>query len=115
MAIDEPTSRTGQDDHSALPLLAAPRLVPEAGYRATLRSVLLGPVVTPRLMRSPHILVFDSGVGGLTVFREIARARPDARFTYAADDALFPYGKIPQPDLIARVVGLMEGWIETWR
>ena len=32
--------------------------------------------------------VFDSGVGGLTVFREIARARPDARFVYAADDAL---------------------------
>ena len=47
-------------------------------------------------MRSPAILVFDSGVGGLTVFREIARARPDARFVYAADDALFPYGKMPE-------------------
>ena len=76
--------------------MAAPRLVPAAGYRATLRSVLVGPSVTPRIMRSPGILVFDSGVGGLTVFREIARARPDARFVYAADDALFPYGKVPR-------------------
>ncbi len=28
---------------------------------------------------SPTILVFDSGLGGLTVFREIAAARPDAQ------------------------------------
>jgi len=66
-------------------------------------------------MRSPKILVFDSGVGGLTVFREIARARPDARFVYAADDALFPYGRIPERELIARVCGLMEGWVEHHR
>ncbi len=29
----------------------------------------------------PTILLFDSGLGGLTVFREIKAARPDARFT----------------------------------
>jgi len=58
-------------------------------------------------MRSPSILVFDSGVGGLTVFREIARARPDAGLTYVADDALFPYGKVPEATLIARVTTLM--------
>ena len=97
MAAHKPAPRTGQDKHEArLPLVAAPRLVPAAGYRATLRSVLVGPSVTPRIMHSPEILVFDSGVGGLTVFREIARARPDARFVYAADDALFPYGKAPE-------------------
>jgi len=96
-------------------MVAAPRLVPEAGYRATLRSVLVGPTVTPRLMRSPTILVFDSGVGGLSVFREIARARPDAHFVYAADDALFPYGEIAQEELVIRVTGLMEGLIETHR
>jgi glutamate racemase len=58
-------------------------------------------------------LVFDSGVGGLTVFREIARARPDAHFIYAADDALFPYGRIAEAELVARVTGLMGGLIET--
>jgi len=94
-----------------LPLVAAPRLAPAAGYRGSLRSVLVGPSVTPRIMRSPAILVFDSGVGGLTVFREIARIRPDARLTYVADDALFPYGKVPEGELVARVTALMGGLI----
>jgi glutamate racemase len=116
MPAHHSASRTGRPkSHARLPLVAAPRLVPAAGYRATLRSVLVGPSVTPRIMRSPKILVFDSGVGGLTVFREIARARPDAQFVYAADDALFPYGKIPEAALIERVVGLMEGFIAAHR
>jgi len=29
----------------------------------------------------PTILVFDSGLGGLTVLREIVKARPDAQFS----------------------------------
>jgi glutamate racemase len=56
----------------------------------------------------PIILVFDSGVGGLTVFREVAKARPDARFVYAADDAFFPYGRKDEPALIARVLAVMD-------
>src|SRR4029079_12010535 len=104
----QPASRPGRSRSEArLPLVAAPRLVPAAGYRATLRSVLIGPSVTPRIMRSPTILVFDSGVGGLTVFREIARSRPDARFVYAADDAVFPYGGVPEAELIDHVVALI--------
>ena len=113
MTANKPAPRAGRDKCDAqLPLVAAPRLVPAAGYRATLRSVLVGPSVTPRIMRSPGILVFDSGVGGLTVFREIARARPDARLVYAADDALFPYGKVAEHELIARVVAVMGELIE---
>jgi glutamate racemase len=53
------------------------------------------------------ILVFDSGLGGLTVYREIVAARPDADFLYVADDAAFPYGALPEPELIARVVNLL--------
>jgi glutamate racemase len=53
--------------------------------------------------RAPTVLVFDSGVGGLTVFREIATARPDARFFYIADDEAFPYGELPEVALIDRV------------
>src|ERR1700752_3620854 len=49
------------------------------------------------------ILIFDSGLGGLTVFREIAAARPDADFVYAADDAAFPYGALPEDELIHRL------------
>jgi glutamate racemase len=53
------------------------------------------------------ILVFDSGVGGLTVFREVRRARPDARFAYLADDAGFPYGNQPEDALVARIVDVL--------
>lgn len=53
---------------------------------------------------APTILVFDSGLGGLTVFREVIAARPDARYVYVADDAGFPYGNIPEAALITRVV-----------
>jgi glutamate racemase len=59
-------------------------------------------------MRSPPtFLVFDSGLGGLTVLREVVRARPDARFLYVADDAFFPYGSHEEATLVARVVALM--------
>ena len=55
----------------------------------------------------PTILVFDSGLGGLTVFREVAAARPDARYVYAADDAYFPYGLHGEATLSARVLAIL--------
>ncbi|MBR0719171.1 glutamate racemase [Bradyrhizobium liaoningense] len=56
---------------------------------------------------SPTIMVFDSGLGGLTVLREVVAARPDAHFVYVADDAFFPYGHHGENEIIARVVPLM--------
>src|SRR5437764_13166689 len=48
-------------------------------------------------LRTDPIGVFDSGVGGLTVFREIARALPHAPLIYLGDSARVPYGtKSPQ-------------------
>ena len=61
----------------------------------------------------PTILVFDSGLGGLTVLREIVRARPDAHYTYVADDAFFPYGHHSEEQIIARVVPLIGGLISS--
>jgi glutamate racemase len=55
----------------------------------------------------PTILVFDSGLGGLTVLREIVKARPDAHYVYVADDAFFPYGQHSEDAIIARVVPLI--------
>lgn len=49
------------------------------------------------------ILVFDSGLGGLTVYRAIRALRPDADYLYLGDDALFPYGALAPDVLIARV------------
>jgi glutamate racemase len=62
------------------------------------------PNPTPPYSNKPAtVLVFDSGVGGLTVFREIVRALPGVRFVYLADDAGFPYGNQPEDALIARI------------
>jgi glutamate racemase len=58
--------------------------------------------------RRPTILVFDSGLGGLTVFAEVLKVRPDARFVYVADDAAFPIGELAESELVARVVAVMD-------
>ncbi len=63
----------------------------------------------------PTILLFDSGLGGLTVLDAVRRARPDARYVYAADDAAFPYGRLSEAALIARVLAVMEQLIATHR
>jgi glutamate racemase len=72
--------------------------------------LLAGTAYNPAVMPSPvpTILVFDSGLGGLTVFSEALKARPDARFVYAADDAAFPYGRLSEEALVARVLAVME-------
>ena len=61
------------------------------------------------------ILVIDSGLGGLTVLREIVKALPDARYVYVADDAFFPYGHHSEDEIIARVVPLVGELIATMR
>jgi len=61
---------------------------------------------------SPAILVFDSGLGGLTVYREIAKLRGDARVVYAADDEAFPYGRLSEAELSERVISVMGKLIE---
>jgi glutamate racemase len=53
------------------------------------------------------ILVFDSGIGGLSVLRAIREELPDARYVYVADDAAFPYGDWDEGALREHIVELM--------
>lgn len=57
-------------------------------------------------MTDRPVLVFDSGIGGLTVLREARVLMPDRRFVYVADDAAFPYGPWEEDALRAHVVAL---------
>jgi glutamate racemase len=63
------------------------------------------------MTRPPKLLVFDSGLGGLTVFAEIIKLRPGADYVYCADDAGFPYGSWKEPDLVDRVTRVMEALV----
>ena len=58
-------------------------------------------------VRRPTILVFDSGLGGLTVFDHVTRLCGGADLVYAADDAAFPYGALSEPALVRRVLDVM--------
>ena len=42
--------------------------------------------------KSEYIAVFDSGVGGISVLRELRRELPNERFLYFGDSANAPYG-----------------------
>ncbi len=48
-------------------------------------------------------LVFDSGVGGLTIADELRRAAPDWTVDYAADSGFFPYGVKTDEELRERL------------
>jgi glutamate racemase len=62
-----------------------------------------------------RLLVFDSGVGGLSVVAEIRRELPDAEIVYVADDAGFPYGDWEDAALTERVVGVVAALIAEHR
>ena len=53
------------------------------------------------------ILLLDSGVGGLSVLRAVRAALPRAGIVYCADTAGFPYGTKAEPEVSARVAGLL--------
>ncbi len=61
------------------------------------------------------ILLFDSGVGGLSVLAEVRRALPDAPVIYAADNAGMPYGEKSEAEIAARVAGLLGRMAERTR
>lgn len=64
---------------------------------------------------SGPILVFDSGLGGLTVFREIRKLGLGLPLLYAADAAAFPYGVLSDAAILARVGEVVERLIEAER
>lgn len=52
--------------------------------------------------------IFDSGVGGLSVFREIRRLLPDEKYIYFSDNAHCPYGEKTKDYIIERARHITE-------
>ena len=61
------------------------------------------------------LLIFDSGVGGLTVLDATRALLPDAPIIYAADNAGLPYGAKTEAQVAARVAGLLGRMTERFR
>ncbi|MBC9131723.1 glutamate racemase [Frischella sp. Ac13] len=55
------------------------------------------------MSRVPNILVFDSGIGGISVYNEIQQRIPNANYFYLFDNQAFPYGDKSNAFLIKRV------------
>ncbi|MCK3654945.1 glutamate racemase [Pasteurellaceae bacterium Macca] len=56
----------------------------------------------------PTILLYDSGMGGLTIYDAIRRALPDAHYLYCFDNAFFPYSEKSEAVLIERAVAIVQ-------
>ena len=56
----------------------------------------------------PTVLVFDSGVGGLSVYNEIRQLLPNLHYLYAFDNVAFPYGEKSEDFIVDRVVTIVE-------
>ncbi|MCE9687826.1 glutamate racemase [Shewanella sp. AS16] len=56
---------------------------------------------------SRPILVFDSGIGGLSVLQEIRKQLPGKDCCYLFDNARLPYGALEEQELIAGCVALV--------
>ena len=53
------------------------------------------------------VLIFDSGVGGLSVYLEISTILPQQPVIYAFDNAAFPYGELDDEVLVERVCNMI--------
>lgn len=66
-----------------------------------------GPLNQPAMTSDRPLLIFDSGVGGLSVLRPIRALLPTAPIVYAADSAGYPYGTRSEAEIAARVPALL--------
>jgi glutamate racemase len=61
------------------------------------------------------LLFFDSGIGGLSVLKEVRKTLPHAPIVYAADYAGLPYGTKSEAEIAARVPALLGRLVERYR
>ncbi|MDN2662616.1 glutamate racemase [Psychromonas sp. 14N.309.X.WAT.B.A12] len=62
-------------------------------------------------MSVKRVLIFDSGVGGLSVYEQIIKINPSIQCQYLFDNAYFPYGELKQTQLVARLTQLLTDFL----
>ncbi|WP_019614445.1 glutamate racemase [Psychromonas ossibalaenae] len=63
-------------------------------------------------MSVKQVLIFDSGVGGLSVFAQVLKVNPNISYSYLFDNAYFPYGELDHDFLIQRITRLLVSFSE---
>ncbi len=76
---------------------------PQDGSTTSLAAIPSKAEITPR----PTALIFDSGVGGLSVYQEVRQLLPDLHHIYAFDNEAFPYGEKSEEFIVERVVAIV--------
>lgn len=61
-----------------------------------------------------NILVFDSGVGGLSILKALQTLMPEHNYAYLADNQACPYGEKTDSFLQTRIIALFTKTLETW-
>lgn len=64
--------------------------------------LLLKSETSPMEKLARPIVIFDSGVGGLSIYQEIKQMLPQIEVIYCADTLAFPYGPKPEEEVIER-------------
>ena len=57
--------------------------------------------------------VFDSGVGGLSVYKELLALMPDQRYIYVSDSAHCPYGPKSKEYIVERALKISRFLIDS--
>jgi len=63
-------------------------------------------------MSAKRVLIFDSGVGGLSVYEQIIKLNPSIKCNYLFDNAYFPYGELAHDKLVKRLIQLISDFIK---
>ena len=60
------------------------------------------------IKKQPTVLFFDSGMGGLSVYKEAKKLSPDCHYLYCFDNAGFPYSEKSEEEIIARTLNVCQ-------
>ena len=66
-------------------------------------------------MDNRPIGVYDSGIGGLTVFSKLYKLLPNENYIYFGDTANIPYGTKTKDELIIITHRIMNFFRENWQ
>jgi glutamate racemase len=65
-------------------------------------------------MSVKQVLIFDSGVGGLSIFKEVIKQSNNVSCYYLSDNAYFPYGELSEMQLIKRLTELLTKFLNKY-